>query len=47
LRIEGLQKASTDPRVCLCFLRTLLHQDFGTPLREKLLISGLIPNKRM
>jgi len=42
LRIEGLQKASTDSRVCLCFLQTLLHQDFGTPLREKSLSSGKI-----
>jgi hypothetical protein len=41
LRINGSQKASTDPRVCLRFLRTLLHQDLGTSLREKSLISGI------
>jgi len=39
LRIEGSQKASTDPLVCLHFLQTLLHQDLGTSLREKSLSS--------
>jgi hypothetical protein len=40
LRIKGSQKASTDPLVCLRLLRTLIHQDLGTPLREKSLSSG-------
>ena len=37
---QGLQKSSTYPWVCLCFLRTLLHQDLGTSLRNKSLNLG-------
>ena len=40
LQRKGSQKASTDPLVCLCFLRTLRYQGPSTSLRKKALDSG-------